>query len=98
MALKPPPAPILPKAPPTWTWPSARCWPARYNPLEDPAAATGRQSVVLGLMAKQGYISQAEADLAAGEKLGLAAVPFPIEAPHFVMYVRGQLEKQFGLE
>ncbi len=72
--------------------------PARYNPLEDPAAATARQGVVLGLMAKQSYISSAEADLAAGEKLGLAAVPFPIEAPHFVMYVRGQLEKQFGLE
>jgi 1A family penicillin-binding protein len=72
--------------------------PARYNPLEDPAAATARQGVVLGLMVKQGYVSQVEADLAAGEKLGLAAVPFPIEAPHFVMYVRGQLEKQFGLE
>jgi 1A family penicillin-binding protein len=72
--------------------------PARYNPLEDPDAARARQGVVLGLMAKQGYISQAEADLAAGEKLGLAAVPFPIEAPHFVMYVRGQLERQFGLE
>jgi 1A family penicillin-binding protein len=72
--------------------------PARYNPLEDPVAARARQGVVLGLMVKQGYISQAEADLAAGEKLGLAAVPFPIEAPHFVMYVRGQLEKQFGPE
>jgi 1A family penicillin-binding protein len=72
--------------------------PARYNPLENPDAAKARQGVVLGLMVKQGYISQQEADLAFSEKLGLASVPFPIEAPHFVMYVRGQLEKEFGLE
>ncbi|MDY6875232.1 MAG: PBP1A family penicillin-binding protein [Chloroflexota bacterium] len=72
--------------------------PARYNPLENPQAAQARQSVVLGLMVKHGYISQQEANLADSEKLGFAAVPFPIEAPHFVMYVRGQLEKEFGLE
>ena len=72
--------------------------PARYNPLEFPPAAKARQSVVLGLMVKHGYISEKEADLAAAEELGLASVPFPIQAPHFVMYVRGQLEKDFGLE
>lgn len=72
--------------------------PAGYNPLENPAAARERQSVVLGLMVKQGYISQAEADLAGGENLSFASVPFPIQAPHFVMYARGQLEKEFGLE
>ena len=72
--------------------------PFLYNPLENPKAAQERQSVVLGLMVKHGYISQQEADLAAGEDLHFASVPFPIEAPHFVMYVRGQLEKEFGLE
>ena len=72
--------------------------PARYNPLENPKAAKERQRVVLGLMVKHGYISQQEADLAAQEKLRFASVPFPIKAPHFVMYVRGQLEKEFGLE
>ncbi len=72
--------------------------PAGYNPLENPKAAKARQGVVLGLMLKHGYISQKEADLAATEKLGFASVPFPIEAPHFVMYVRGQLERDFGLE
>jgi len=53
---------------------------------------------VLGLMVRHGYISQQEANLAASEEIGFASVPFPIEAPHFVMYVRGQLEKEFGLE
>jgi 1A family penicillin-binding protein len=72
--------------------------PAGYNPLENPQAARARQGVVLGLMTKQRYISQQEADLATAEQLGLASTPFPIHAPHFVMYVRGQLEKEFGLE
>jgi 1A family penicillin-binding protein len=72
--------------------------PARYNPLENPASARGRQRVVLDLMVKHGYISSQEADLAAREEMGFASVPFPIEAPHFVMYVRGQLEREFGLE
>ncbi len=72
--------------------------PAGYNPLENPQAAHERQSVVLGLMVKHAYIPQAEADLAASEDLRFASVPFPIAAPHFVMYVRGQLEKEFGLE
>jgi 1A family penicillin-binding protein len=72
--------------------------PARYNPLENPASARGRQRVVLDLMVKHGYISSQEADLAAREEMGFASVPFPIEAPHFVMYVRGQLERGLGLE
>jgi len=72
--------------------------PARYNPLENPDAARSRQGVVLALMVKHSIISQREADLAAVEKMGFASVPFPIEAPHFVMAVRGQLEREFGLE
>lgn len=69
-----------------------------YNPLENLPAAKDRQQVTLGLMAKHGYLSAEEADLAQNEKLQFASVPFPIKAPHFVMYVRGQLERQFGLE
>ncbi|MEE8390123.1 MAG: PBP1A family penicillin-binding protein [Anaerolineae bacterium] len=72
--------------------------PARYNPLEDPDAAKTRQIVVLGLMVKHGHISQPQADLAVQEKLSFASVPFPIQAPHFVMHVRSQLEREFGLE
>jgi 1A family penicillin-binding protein len=72
--------------------------PTSYNPLENLDAASERQEVVLGLMAKHGYISQEEADQAASEDLQFASVAFPIEAPHFVMLVRGQLEREFGLE
>lgn len=72
--------------------------PAAYDPLRDPAAARQRQQVVLGLMARQGYITQEQARLAAQQRLHFAAASFPIEAPHFVMYVRSWLEQEFGLE
>lgn len=72
--------------------------PALYNPLIDPKAAQARQSVVLDLMHKQGYIDAEQARLAASERLRFASTPFPIEAPHFVMYVRAWLEQEYGLE
>ncbi|MBE7550347.1 MAG: PBP1A family penicillin-binding protein [Anaerolineales bacterium] len=72
--------------------------PANYNPLENPEAAKTRQSIVLDLMLKQGFVAAGEAGSARTEKLGYAAIPFPIEAPHFVMYVRGELERRYGLE
>ncbi|MEW5959498.1 MAG: PBP1A family penicillin-binding protein [Chloroflexota bacterium] len=72
--------------------------PANYNPLENPDAARARQNIVLGLLVKHGYVSAAEADSARREPLGYAAIPFPIQAPHFVMYIRGELERRYGLE
>jgi len=73
-------------------------YPAGYNPLENPDAARNRQGVVLGLMVKHGYISQARAEDAEKERLAYASTPFPIEAPHFVMWVQGQLEELLGRE
>lgn len=72
--------------------------PVYYNPLENLPAAQSRQQTVLDLLVRHGYLSAAEAEPARHEKLKFAAAPFPIQAPHFVMYVRGQLERQFGLE
>ncbi|MEA3345626.1 MAG: transglycosylase domain-containing protein, partial [Chloroflexota bacterium] len=72
--------------------------PVAYNPLENLEAARERQAVVLNLMAKEGYIGQEQARLAKEERLHFAASPFPIKAPHFVMYVRGLLEREFGLD
>ncbi|MGD1993064.1 MAG: penicillin-binding protein 1C, partial [Anaerolineae bacterium] len=70
--------------------------PTVYDPLADPDAAHQRQRVVLNLMVDQGYITPEQAQLAARERLRFAATPFPIEAPHFVMMVRGWLEGTFG--
>jgi penicillin-binding protein 1C len=69
--------------------------PAFYNPLIDPDIAKMRQEVVLGLMVKAGYITQAEADIAFAEDLQYAAGFFPIEAPHFVAAVWTQLERDY---
>lgn len=72
--------------------------PALYDPFDDLEAAKSRQAVVLGLMVKQGYLSAEEAELAARERLKLAESPYPMEAPHFVMMVRSQLDRLFSPE
>jgi penicillin-binding protein 1C len=72
--------------------------PAIYDPLVNLPAAKERQSVVLDLMLKSGYVDAAQAALARSENLRFASTPFPIEAPHFVAYVTGWLEDRFGLE
>ena len=72
--------------------------PALYDPLTDLNAAKERQAVVLDLMTKQGYLTPDRAELAKAEDLQFAATPFPIQAPHFVAYVRQWLEDRYGLE
>ncbi|MBM4459651.1 MAG: penicillin-binding protein [Chloroflexi bacterium] len=73
-------------------------YPAGYNPLENPEAARFRQKVVLGLMVKDGHISQGQAEDALGERLAYASAPFAIEAPHFVMWAQAELERLVGRE
>ena len=72
--------------------------PTAYNPIENLEAALRRQAVVLGLMARRGAITPAQAEEAGGEQLAFAATPFPIEAPHFVMWVQSQLETLLGAD
>ncbi|HFD40548.1 MAG TPA: PBP1A family penicillin-binding protein, partial [Anaerolineae bacterium] len=72
--------------------------PPYYNPFEHRERAKARQAVVLGLMVEQGFITEAEARQAQAERLSFAPAPFAIRAPHFVMYVRGLLEEELGLE
>jgi len=67
--------------------------PARYNPFTDLEAARGRQRVVLGLMEEAGFINGEQREAAGRELLVLAATPYPILAPHFVMMVRAQLDR-----
>jgi membrane peptidoglycan carboxypeptidase len=52
--------------------------------------------VVLGLMVENGIITQAEADAAWQEPLAYHPLEFNLEAPHFTLYVRQQLEQLFG--
>ncbi|OGO05645.1 MAG: hypothetical protein A2Y60_04505, partial [Chloroflexi bacterium RBG_13_54_9] len=72
--------------------------PATYDPFTDPEAAKRRQSTVLDLMVRQGYIDEAEAEAAKEEELTYSPNTFPIQAPHFVMYVQALLEQKYGAD
>ena len=72
--------------------------PRLYDPLTDPEAAAARQSVVLGLMVRHGYIDEARAAAARREPLAFAVERYRIEAPHFVMAVYDELQARLPPE
>ncbi len=76
--------------------------PAFYDPYTNPEGAKARQAVVLKLMVKHGYITAEEADTAwlAWDAQNMPLVPprYTMDAPHFVVTVREQLERMFGPE
>ena len=69
--------------------------PALYNPYTDPDAAKARQEIVLTRMQAEGYISVEQKSQAGREPLEFAQTPYPIEAPHFVMMVRDEIDRLF---
>ncbi len=68
------------------------------NPATDLAGAKKRQETVLDVMAREGFISVVEAEVAKQETITLKPPVrrFNLEAPHFSIYVRQQLVKMFG--
>ncbi len=73
--------------------------PSRYSPFgSNPEQAKARQKEVLRRMVEDGYITQLQADEAAGEKLQFAISKTDIKAPHFVFYVRDYLYEKYGVE
>ena len=69
--------------------------PALYNPYTDLEKAKARQEIVLKRMELEGYITSDQRQLAVNEPLILASSPYPMEAPHFVLMVRSQLDQLF---
>ncbi len=67
--------------------------PGVYNPFTNPDLAKQRQSIVLGLMEKQGYITHAEAVSAESTPLSYNPAPYPIEAPHIIWIIKDQIDK-----
>ena len=72
----------IPKAPTTY--------------INNPDMLTARRDWILGEMVGQGFISQEEADAAKAEDTALDAKVTNISAPHFVFYVKEQLEEKYG--
>jgi membrane peptidoglycan carboxypeptidase len=70
--------------------------PGIYNPFTNPDLALERQKVVLGLMEKNGFISEVERVEAENAPLSYNAAPYPIEAPHFVWIIKDQLDELFA--
>lgn len=67
--------------------------PGVYNPFTNPDLAKGRQSIVLGLMEKQGYITREQRVSAESTPLSYNPVPYPIEAPHFIWIIKNQIDR-----
>jgi peptidoglycan glycosyltransferase len=55
-----------------------------------------RQIAVLTQMVEEGYVTDAQARAAAAEDLIFAPQETPLNAPHFVFYVRKLLEEKYG--
>lgn len=72
--------------------------PSRYSPFVNPEQAKARQMEVLRRMVEDEYISQEEADQAAGQVLAYVTAATNIRAPHFVFYVKNLLEEKYGLQ
>ncbi len=71
--------------------------PSLYSPYgARPELALDRQHAVLKRMVEDGYITQTQADTAQAEVLHFRPPDTRIKAPHFVMYVKKQLEETYG--
>lgn len=70
--------------------------PTEYDPFVNPDQAKKRQAIVLDLMAKQGYITHAQAEAAKADTLVLRPYQPVLKAPHFVYYVKQYLENMYG--
>lgn len=81
--------------------------PSTYDPCHNPEAALGRQQIVLTSMVREGYFTQSEAEATTHETEDLLkSEGFQANCgkgiaqlyPHFVEYVREQLELLYGPE
>ncbi len=72
--------------------------PSQYSPFAgDGSLGKKRQKEVLTAMVSEGYITKDQAGRAYSERLIFASSQVPIQAPHFVMYVRDLLIRKYGL-
>lgn len=64
--------------------------------LNNPEALKNRRNLVLQRMVEEGYLSAEEAEKTKAEPITLKRQVNSIKAPHFVLYVKEQLVKQYG--
>lgn len=66
--------------------------PSANTPFTNPAEAKRQQEIALDELVRRGYVTAEEAWAAKQEKISFKVLRFDIEAPHFVVYVREQVE------
>lgn len=72
--------------------------PTVYSPFgSNPTLWKQRQKEVLKRMVELGFVSQSQADEAYAKELTFVKPRIPINAPHFVMYIKDLLVKNYGL-
>ena len=72
--------------------------PVDLDPFVNFEAAQERQWLVLNLMVEEGFITTEDAENAYLEPIEFVAQEVSLEAPHFAVYVRQQLDAEFGPE
>jgi 1A family penicillin-binding protein len=73
--------------------------PTKYSPHgSNPELAKARQLDVLNLMVVNGYIDNDQRKASENEELTYIPERSTIKAPHFVMYIRAELEEKYGKE
>lgn len=72
--------------------------PSYYSPFTNPERAKARQKQVLKLMKELKFISEEEEKNALNQVLHIKQPTNSIKAPHFVFYVKSQLEQVFGVQ
>ena len=70
--------------------------PSEYDPVQNPAAAGARRTLVLDAMVDQGYITQAQADAAVAEPIKVTQAKTSLYAPHFTFRAREQIINLLG--
>lgn len=71
--------------------------PTLYSPFgAHPDLAKERQKIVLNRMVEDGYINKDEMQKALDEPLKYAAQNQPLQAPHFVLWIKEQLAQKYG--
>ncbi len=71
--------------------------PSVYSPYINPDAAKNRRNEVLQKMFEQGYIDKSQFQEAKDTPIAISPSRTNILAPHFVFYVKSQLENTFGI-
>lgn len=72
--------------------------PSVYSPYTNPDLARRRRDEVLKRMYELGYITKEQKNKANSEAVVVTPLQSNILAPHFVFYIKSDLEKQYGLQ